>query len=89
MDELPGDADDPETAVVRGELQQQLAQAVDGLPLQFREVIVLREIQELSYQEIATVIGAPVGTVMSRLARARQRLQRVLSAHGIGGTYGV
>ncbi|HEU5041631.1 MAG TPA: sigma-70 family RNA polymerase sigma factor [Gemmatimonadales bacterium] len=89
LDELPGDADDPETEVVRGELQQQIAGAVDGLPLPFREVIVLREIQELSYQEIAAVVGAPVGTVMSRLARARRRLQRVLEAQGTGGKHGV
>ena len=89
MDELPGYADDPEAAVVRGELQEQLARAVDGLPLPFREVVVLREIQELSYQEIATVIGAPVGTVMSRLARARRRLQRLLAAQGMGGTHGL
>ena len=89
VDELPSESDDPAAAVVRDELQQQLAQAVDGLPLQFREVIVLREIQELSYQEIAAVIGAPVGTVMSRLARARQRLLRVLAAQGTGGTHSV
>jgi RNA polymerase sigma-70 factor (ECF subfamily) len=85
LDELPGEAADPEVEVVRGELRQQLARAVDALPLPFREVIVLREIQELSYQEIATVIGAPVGTVMSRLARARRRLQRTLQAQGMGG----
>lgn len=89
VDELPGYADDPEAAAVRGELQKQLARAVDGLPLPFREVVVLREIQELSYQEIATVIGAPVGTVMSRLARARRRLQRLLAAQGMGGTHGL
>jgi len=89
VDELPGYADDPEAAAVRGELQEQLARAVDGLPLPFREVVVLREIQELSYQEIATVIGAPVGTVMSRLARARRRLQRLLAAQGMGGTHGL
>jgi RNA polymerase sigma factor (sigma-70 family) len=89
LDELPGEGDSPETEVVRGELQEQLSLAVDALPLPFREVIVLREIQELSYQEIATVIGAPVGTVMSRLARARRRLQRTLTAEGMGGTYGL
>jgi RNA polymerase sigma-70 factor (ECF subfamily) len=83
IDELPGDTDDPETEVVRGELRQQLASAVDALPLPFREVIVLREIQELSYQEIATVTGVPIGTVMSRLARARRRLQRALEAEGM------
>jgi RNA polymerase sigma factor (sigma-70 family) len=89
IDELPGEDDDPETAVVRDELQQQLVRAVDDLPLPFREVIVLREIQDLSYQEIAEVTGAPVGTVMSRLARARRRLQRTLQAQGMGGTHGV
>jgi len=46
--------------------------------LEFREVIVLREIEGLSYKEISDVAGVPVGTVMSRLSRARQRLQRVL-----------
>jgi len=85
LDDLPGDGDDPEAEVVRGELQEQLARAVDALPLPFREVIVLREIQELSYQEIAAVVGVPVGTVMSRLARARRRLQRVLETQGMGG----
>jgi len=83
--DLPGDMDDPETAVIRGELQEQLARAVEALPLPFREVIVLREIQELSYQEIAEVTRVPVGTVMSRLARARRRLQRALEAQRMGG----
>ena len=57
-----------------------LQQALDALPLEFREVIVLREIEGLSYKEISDVAGVPVGTVMSRLSRARQRLQRALSA---------
>jgi RNA polymerase sigma-70 factor (ECF subfamily) len=56
-----------------------LQQALDALPLEFREVIVLREIEGLSYKEISDVAGVPVGTVMSRLSRARQRLQRALS----------
>ena len=85
LDELPGEGDDPEAAFLRGERQEQLARAVEALPFPFREVIVLREIQELSYQEIATVINVPVGTVMSRLARARRRLQRALEAEGMEG----
>jgi RNA polymerase sigma-70 factor (ECF subfamily) len=89
LNELPGEAEDPEAAVMRGELREQLARAVEALPLPFREVIVLREIQDLSYQEIAAVVGVPVGTVMSRLARARQRLQRALASQGMGGAYGV
>ena len=85
LDDLPGAGDDPETAFLHGERREQLARAVDALPFPFREVIVLREIQELSYQEIATVTGVPVGTVMSRLSRARRRLQRVLEAEGMEG----
>lgn len=85
LDELPGADEGPETQLLRGELQEHLTRAVEALPLPFREVVVLREIQELSYQEIASVIGAPVGTVMSRLARARGRLQRALAASGMGG----
>ena len=83
--QVPTPEDDPETSLVRRELQDQLARAVDGLPLPFREVIVMREIQQLSYKEIATVTGVPIGTVMSRLARARGRLQRVLEAQGMEG----
>ena len=56
-----------------------LRQALDALPFEFREVIVLRELQGLSYKEISDVTGVPVGTVMSRLSRARKRLQRALS----------
>jgi RNA polymerase sigma-70 factor, ECF subfamily len=48
------------------------------LPVDFREVVVLRELEGFSYKEIAMVINAPIGTVMSRLARARERLSAVL-----------
>jgi RNA polymerase sigma-70 factor (ECF subfamily) len=60
--------------------------ALDALPLDFREVVVLRELQGLSYREIAEVAEVPVGTVMSRLARARDRLERLLG--GIRGKEG-
>jgi RNA polymerase sigma-70 factor (ECF subfamily) len=56
-----------------------LQRALDALPLEFREVIVLRELEGLSYKEISDVTSVPVGTVMSRLSRARKRLQRALS----------
>ncbi len=55
-----------------------LQRALDGLPAEFREVIVLREVQGLSYREISDVVGVPIGTVMSRLARARRRLAATL-----------
>lgn len=61
----------------RAELQR----ALDRLAPEFRETLVLRELQDLSYKEIARVTGAPIGTVMSRLARARRHLQQAL---GIG-----
>lgn len=56
-----------------------LERALAALPFEFREVIVLRELEGLSYKEISDVTGVPVGTVMSRLSRARKRLQSVLS----------
>ena len=52
--------------------------ALEQLPVDFREVIVLREIEGLSYKEIAAVVRVPIGTVMSRLARGRERLAAVL-----------
>jgi RNA polymerase sigma factor (sigma-70 family) len=51
---------------------------IEGLPPDYREVVILREIEELSYKEIAAAVAAPVGTVMSRLSRARTRLQNCL-----------
>ena len=59
--------------------QEQVRTAIQQLPLEFREVILLREFEELSYQEIATILDRPAGTVMSRLARARSRLRTLLS----------
>jgi RNA polymerase sigma-70 factor (ECF subfamily) len=59
----------------------ELRRALDQLAPEFRETLVLRELQDLSYKEIALVTGAPIGTVMSRLARARRHLQQAL---GIG-----
>lgn len=59
---------------------QLLQEALVGLPDEFREVLVLRELQECSYKEIAAVMDIPIGTVMSRLARARQQLQNNLQA---------
>ena len=70
--------EDPEEEMLRGALREALDQAIEGLPVEFREVLILRDVQGLSYGEIAEVVGIPVGTVMSRLSRARQRLQRAL-----------
>ena len=69
----------PEQAAVNSSEKAMLTAAMAELPPVFREVIVLREIEELSYREIADVIGAPVGTVMSRLSRARAELRTLLT----------
>ena len=67
---------DPEQAFLRNAESKALADAVAALPLAYREVLILRELEELSYKEIASVAEIPIGTVMSRLARARGLLQR-------------
>jgi len=59
-----------------------LRAALEALPHEFREALVLRELEGLSYKEIAEVTGVPAGTVMSRLARARRQLQQFLSQKG-------
>src|SRR5205085_1414485 len=69
----------PEAPRVASENREMLCCALDELPAEFREAIVLREMEGLSYKEIAVVIGVPIGTVMSRLARARERLQESLA----------
>jgi RNA polymerase sigma-70 factor, ECF subfamily len=76
--DMPTTATNPESEMLRGALRDALDQAIANLPLEFREIVILRDVQGLSYAEIAEVAGIPVGTVMSRLSRARQRLQRVL-----------
>jgi RNA polymerase sigma-70 factor (ECF subfamily) len=70
----------PEELLLQNADQQLLRKAVEELPIEFREVIILRELEELSYKEIASITGVPLGTVMSRLARARKRLQSCLTS---------
>jgi RNA polymerase sigma-70 factor (ECF subfamily) len=65
----------PEEQLMKRVDQQALRKALEELPLEFREVIILRELEELSYKEIAHIANIPIGTVMSRLARARKHLQ--------------
>lgn len=74
--------EDPGSELARRDSQETLAQALDRLPRDLREVIVLREIEGLSYKEIGEVVDVPIGTVMSRLSRARKRLQEALVVSG-------
>jgi RNA polymerase sigma-70 factor (ECF subfamily) len=77
-------APDPEAVLLRAAEHGLLGRLVAELPVEYREVLLLREVEELSYREIATVIGRPAGTVMSRLARARERLRRAWLEQGAG-----
>lgn len=74
-DELVSTAPGPEVASMRRDDERTLERLMAGLPEEHREVLVLREIEELGYREIAAVIQVPIGTVMSRLARARGALR--------------
>jgi RNA polymerase sigma-70 factor (ECF subfamily) len=71
---------DPHALYVSKVEHAQVREAIEQLPLEFREIILLREYEDLSYQEIATLLQCPMGTVMSRLARARSRLRDLLPA---------
>ena len=69
----------PESIAIADEGRERLNRALESVPPRFREVLVLRELEGCSYKEIASITSAPIGTVMSALARARQRLQRALT----------
>ena len=72
--------DNPEAALEGKVDREQVREAIRRLPLEFREVVLLREYGDLSYQEMAGVLNCPIGTVMSRLGRARSKLREFLSA---------
>jgi RNA polymerase sigma-70 factor (ECF subfamily) len=77
--EIPGDpAAQPEVQFLRDLDRQMLREALEALPAEFREALVLRELEGFSYKEIADIADVPLGTVMSRLARARRQLQQSL-----------
>ena len=75
----------PEADLARTIAAESLREGLERLAVEFREVLVLRELEGLSYKEIAQVAGVPIGTVMSRLARARRQLMQALGAPEKGG----
>ena len=80
-DELHGTADGtPEAGYERSAEARWLRECILALPLEYREVVVLRELEELSYKEISAIVDVPIGTVMSRLSRGRDLLQRRMLA---------
>jgi RNA polymerase sigma factor (sigma-70 family) len=93
--EIPTDGDDgvfethltspdPHTLLSEHLDTSRLKEGIESLPIEFREVIVLRELEDLSYKEISEIAKIPIGTVMSRLARARTKLQEILSRDSEG-----
>jgi RNA polymerase sigma-70 factor (ECF subfamily) len=80
LHDVATDEFNPQTILQQRSDRDAVKRAIEELPVEFREVLVLREFEGLSYQQMAAVAGLPVGTVMSRLARARQRLERLLEA---------
>jgi RNA polymerase sigma factor (sigma-70 family) len=72
----------PEAILLAAEDEERLARAIAALPAPFRETLVLRDLEGLSYREISEVLDIPVGTVMSRLARARSQLIKALGGAG-------
>jgi RNA polymerase sigma factor (sigma-70 family) len=76
----------PVTLLLQKENKQVIRQAVEELSVDLREVIILRELEGMSYKEIAVIADIPVGSVMSRLARARERLQNLLVEFGKRGS---
>lgn len=77
LEDIPDLADGPEKMLIRSAELSRIDAMVARLPVELREALVLRELEELSYREIAQVTAAPIGTVMSRLWRARQALARI------------
>jgi RNA polymerase sigma-70 factor (ECF subfamily) len=75
---------DAESSVMRPILAREIEQALSRLPLEHREVVLLADVEQLRYKEIAEVLGCPIGTVMSRLHRARKALQQDLFEHAVG-----
>jgi RNA polymerase sigma factor (sigma-70 family) len=87
-DERPDEQLNPEALAIQRQAVERVQRAIGELPVDFREVIVLRELEGLSYKEIAAVIRAPIGTVMSRLARGRERLLAIMDPESTTGDAG-
>lgn len=83
---LPVTAETPETVLLERADQQMIQTALEQVPVHFREVILLCDLEEMSYQEIADTLGVPIGTVMSRLSRGRKAMRELLSARVKGAS---
>ncbi len=82
LSDMPLHAENPEMLVLRQAELRDIEKALLALPAEHREIIVLRELEDLSYLKIAEIVGIPIGTVMSRLSRARALLRQQLGSDG-------
>jgi RNA polymerase sigma-70 factor (ECF subfamily) len=78
---------DPEESFMNNVLRTDVRQALDKLPADYREALFLSLVEGFSYREIAEMVGCPIGTVMSRIHRARKLMQRTLTSHSQGHTW--
>ena len=83
--ELPAKTPNPESILIAQADRTLVQQALEELPVHFREVLLLCEVEEMSYQEIAETLSIPIGTVMSRISRARKSLRTLLQSKMAGG----
>jgi RNA polymerase sigma-70 factor (ECF subfamily) len=77
-DEIPAGPETPETVLISNSEHKVVQEALETLPVHFREILLLCETDEMSYQEISETLSIPIGTVMSRLSRARKALRKIL-----------
>ena len=80
LDKVEISTENPETVLLQAVDAQLVRQALEELPIEFREVLIMREMEDLSYKEISGIADLPIGTVMSRLARGRKRLRELLAS---------
>jgi len=86
---LPAESTTPESILIAQVDRETMQQALADLPVPFREILLLCEVEEMSYQEIAETLAIPIGTVMSRLFRARKALRDLVQRKNEGGRHGV
>jgi RNA polymerase sigma-70 factor (ECF subfamily) len=86
---LPAESTTPESILIAQAGRETVQQALADLPVPFREILLLCEVEEMSYQEIAETLAIPIGTVMSRLFRARKALRDLVQKKNEGGRHGV
>jgi RNA polymerase sigma-70 factor (ECF subfamily) len=80
---LPPDPHTPESILMNAGLHERIQTALERLPLPYREVLLLCDVEEMKYQDIAELVGIPLGTVMSRISRARRLLRGMLAEDGL------